>query len=157
MLKIAQEKPGFHYMDGYGFICNRWFWMSVEDYLEKKEFTEFDVEAIDWTTAEREIADQYVKQGKVPDLDLNDLLVRVVYPNIVRYTRLLKMASYGRVYQFPAISHDFEGHARVCITLGGKELRRWSWLEAYVKYPLTVVICRVLNGLKVPVLIEKLT
>jgi hypothetical protein len=138
------------------FSCPESYWLPLATYMTLYEYAIFDLSSL--TESEKAYAKNSPKMA-FPDRnkDVGEYLAfQLAYPNLLRMYELLQQTGGHMVFQFNAINKNFDGYIRAVVTMGGKDIIRWTWFDAYVKKPVYKTICAILNGLGVAWLCYKL-
>ncbi len=116
------------------YTVNDYFYMSLEEYMEKLEFETFDISRVS------------IEKEKAESGELYSLLVTHGLTASHQADRLISKAG-GQIWQFNAVNKNLDGYIRSFVMLGEKQMVRWSWFDAYVKLPALKVVANVLNVL----------
>jgi len=148
MLKIGKGRPNIQFQPASNdmghffpseYTMNDWFYMSLDEYMNKTEFENFNMKDPPLTKFE---IDDMMRRATGADSDTN-------YPRIVSFwetdlQRLIKKAG-GLLWQYNVYNKELDGWLRYTSCLGEKSLKRWSWFDCYVKFPILDRWCRLLN------------
>ncbi len=113
-----------------------WFWMNETDYLEKLEFETFDMKPM------------------MSKSEAEDMTARMQAPDFVaspfgwegQLQHHIKNAGGTTIWQFNVVNKNVDGWIRQLACLGqGETLKRWSWFDAYVKWPVLNITRRLMN------------
>lgn len=151
MIRCGLSKPKIYFSRAHNdmgnftpsmFDVSYYFYLSTEDYIEKKTFSHFEM---------IEVGNEYKKykdkHNKEPNLnDVSSIEAFIFLPKMVEMDRLIKKSN-GQLWQFNAFSSDLEGYTRQTLAIGQKDLTRWSWFDAYILLPLFKYSAIILNKL----------
>jgi len=148
MIRVGMSKPGLffargsndmsHYTPSHWYAID-YFFMDLPDYINKREFSEFDMDP-DLPKEEQEAIVRATKEGKILDW--------AVSPWSYNLNRLIGMAGGHMVWQFNAVAADQERFVRVAVAIGSKDLNRWSMVDVYIKSPVFKLAAYVLNSIR---------
>lgn len=147
MIRVGVGKPKLKFIEAHNdmshYFPSRWetndyFLMSLNDYMEKKEFDSFDMNGISKVEA-----DKVAKMMENPS-DIKFEFNMIEHPYSYRMQQLIKKSG-GMLWQFNAVHPNMEDWVRQVVVLGENKLQRWSWYDAHVKLPYLKKLARVLN------------
>lgn len=147
MLRVGIGKPKLHYVQGHNdmshYFPSCWettdyFFMSLTDYMEKREFDEFNMDP-NLSKAELDLIGKKL-EGK-EELTLLDS------PWTYRMSKLIEKAHGQTVWEFNSPNKDLTDYIRNVVVLGEDQLRLWSWYDAKIKFPILRIVCYILNKL----------
>ena len=121
---------------------NDWFYMSLDDYMDKTDFERFDMNPDLPKKSVDLLIDKVI--NKKEDIDYSQSL----FDPAIRWHYQLQQhisKSKGMLWQYNVTNKTLDGWLRQCSAIGEKRLRPWSWLDCYVKLPILTFWCRMLN------------
>jgi hypothetical protein len=116
-----------------------YFIMSVDEYMDKKEFTSFDMKGISKTEA--------AAIAKIDFKDTDFIANMLDHPHTYYMGQLIKKSG-GLLWQFNAYDKTLEHRVRNVVVLGGDSLVRWSWIDISIKLPVYKFLAKTLNKLR---------
>jgi len=146
---------GHFYPSHFRVRTEHWGWLSLNDYMLKKEFQEFKIEPDSAFTPEQ-IAEIKDAVDNDREFDMFETLGKP-HLNYYRQMKLELNKSGGNIlWQYNQINSNLDGWTRQIVALGAAQekhdflLRRISLFERYITIPLFKRICKVLNFLMKP-------
>jgi hypothetical protein len=132
-----------------------WGWMSVEDYMEKKEFQEFKVEPDESFNAEELKEIKSIVNDNLP-IDIYSALGKRHLMYVHRMQQQLKKSGGNLLWQYNQINSDLTGWNRQVVALGHANngtdwiFRQVSLYDRRIKLPVLNFVCKLLNKLLIP-------
>jgi hypothetical protein len=120
------------------YTTNDFFYMSLMEYVEKREFDTFNMKP----DLSKEQVEEILKKTRN-----GEEFTPWENPWAYEMNRLIKKA-HGQVWQFNAVSKDLDGYVRQVVCLGENKMRRWSWFDAFVVLPVLEATAKLLNKLR---------
>ena len=134
-----------HYFPGHWEVTD-YFYMSLNDYMEKKAFENFDMNP---EHLEKEDVLSMVERMKSGEkIRIEECMANPAMAYAYRMQEMIKKAGGTLLWQFNAVDSKLEGYIRQVVCLGEKSLVRWSWYDAHVRLPLLRRKARLLNYLR---------
>lgn len=137
----------------FGVSTKCWFWMSLNDYMEKKEFEKFDFDSLIKSLGkeqERELCEA-IRCGKTSEFidKINGNNIFSPFTSLGHLKRLLERSGGYLLWQFDAANPKFDGYVRSMVAMGSNDknttLRQLSLFEAKIQIPVYSFVCKVLN------------
>lgn len=121
-------------------VRGEWVYMSMVDYVQKREFERFDMKPkLSQDEMER-------LKTRLLNKDFNDSSF-IHGPWEAELKRMIELAGGYTVWQYNVINQTADGYVRLCSALGEPRLRRIGTLERVIKLPVFKLVCRFLNYL----------
>ena len=146
---------GHFYPSHFRVRTEHWGWLSLNDYMSKKEFQEFKLEP-DSTFTSEQIAE--IKEAVDNNKEF-DIFETIGKPHLTYYRQMkleLDKSGGNLLWQYNQINSNLDGWTRQVVALGavqekhGFVMRRVSLFERKVTIPLFKYICKLLNLLLKP-------
>ena len=151
----SSNDMGHFYPSHFRVRTEHWGWLSLNDYMSKKEFQEFKVaEDAKFTPEQLKELKAAVDEGK--ELEIFECIGK---PHLMYYRSIsfeLKKSGGNLLWQYNQINSTMDGWTRQVVALGAAQekhgfiMRRVSLFERKVTIPLFKYICKGLNLLLKP-------
>ncbi len=120
------------------YVVNDWFWMGLDDYIEKSEFSNFDMTM---PKAEMDLILEELGADIAPTkFDPNPRS----HPRAYRMKQLLQKSK-QLVWEFNVPNNKLDGYLRCVVVLGEPGLCTWSGFDCFVKLPILRKFCILAN------------
>lgn len=154
MIRVATRKPRIYFQKAWNDmgsffpssfeVSGDWFWMSLDQYMEKTGFENFDMSGDKISKREKDnIASRVVKGEDISDI-VKDPDSQITYPWLYQLNWWLDKSK-QRLWEFNAPNKNLDGWIRQVAILGEPNLVKISWFEARIKFPVLKYICKYLN------------
>lgn len=160
MVRVGIGKPKIWFYRTYNdmghvypayFDCVDWFWMDLNDFMAKTEFEAFNMKPNLPKEEKNKLLEKVLfKREKIDHLDA---LLSASYAWAYELQCLLDRSK-SQIWEFNAVNKNLDGYIREVAFLGDKRLTKWSWFDAYIKFVIFNLTCRILNKMQIPKLIE---
>ena len=140
----------------YSVMGSPWYWMSLEDYMAKKEFSEFNMSPTHLDTKEiQEYIKDHLENINVDrkPLEFVECLGNATKTHFYHLQNMLKLSHGYLTWQYNAVNQNMDGWVRQIVCLGGAHdypdhaLRIVTPFELFVKLLILNFACNVLNRL----------
>jgi len=123
------------------FSVSYYFYMSMNDYMEKTEFENFDMKP---NLSKEEVKKMTTRALNKEDIKIEEAIFSPGINYLYNMQRLIKKSG-GQIWQFNVVNKDLDGWIRQTCVLGQKSIIRWTWIDVYIKLPILNFLCRIAN------------
>lgn len=155
MIRVGIGKPRLTFVPGHNDMShyfpshwevNDYFYMSLDDYMQKRAFDKFDMNPKDLDPKDVQGMVEKVNSGK--KIDHVEAMLNPAMAYAYRMQQMIDMnPNKSLLWAFNAINKNLDGWVRQVVVLGENRLARWTWHDAYVKLPYLKAKARMLNYL----------
>jgi len=155
MIRVGHGKPRLIFIEAHNdmshftpshYVVNDYHYMTVPEYIDKKEFSSFNMKP---NLSKEEINN--IVSRTVPSIktSLEEDIINslMMHPWEAQIKRLINKSK-GMLWQYDAVNMEMNGYVRNVVALGSNSLQRWSFHDAYIVYPALMSIANTLNKLR---------
>ncbi len=136
----------------YSVMGSNWYYMSPEDYMNKKEFSEFNMSPEGFTKDQTNEMVKRVMENSDP-IDHVESLFNPALRYVYNMQQQIKKSGGNLTWQYNVVGGNLDSWYRQMVCLGGVKdcpdlrLRVVTPFELYVKLPILNFVCKIMNKL----------